>query len=180
MKLFWIFVLLGCSTSLSAQTTDDKSTETSPPEPIKTEVAKPIIEQKLKEVVKKVEDSFEGVPPEVAANPLISAVSSSLDVNDYQASGGTGAMLAMAYQSLSAQQSATLLKTVPHINQLTAMIPGVYASNIANLASLSEVFSVLGLSPTMIQKYSKVIRDYLKKQGASAELLNALSTTWAY
>ncbi len=126
------------------------------------------------------ENSLEGIPPEVANNPLIADVAKTLDVSDKQASGGTGAMLAMAYQTLDATQAANLLKVVPHITQLTAMIPGDYGSSISNVSTLSEVFSVIGLSPIMIQKYSKVIRDYLKKNGASEELLNELTKIWAY
>ncbi len=156
-----------------------KSDETKPSEHIELPSGEELAHDSVK-AIEKVENSLEGIPPEVANNPLIADVAQTLDVSDKQASGGTGAMLAMAYQTLDATQAANLLKVVPHITQLTAMIPGDYGSSISNVSTLSEVFSVIGLSPTMIQKYSKVIRDYLKKNGASEELLNELTKIWAY
>ncbi|MDD1795661.1 DUF2780 domain-containing protein [Enterovibrio makurazakiensis] len=119
-----------------------------------------------------------GVSKEAADNPLTSLLSSDLNVNDDQAAGGAGALLAMAYQELGTDQASELTKMVPGLDSLTGAIPGDLGSMLNNMESVNKVFDALGLDPTMVTQYAPVILKYLGEQGASDSLLGSLSSLW--
>ena len=132
----------------------------------------------LHEVEKKTSDIIEGVSPNAANNPLTSLLTKDLGVNDKQAAGGAGAMLAMAYQSLDDKQSNELLKMVPEMNSLTSMIPENLGGNIKDLSMLSQIFNLLGLNSAMVQKFTPIVLKYLGEKGASESLRGELSHLW--
>ncbi len=82
----------------------------------------------LGEANREASNLLEGVNSEAAENPITSLLSKGLDINDKQAAGGAGAMLAMAYQTLGESQSSELLKMVPGMESLTGMIRRVLAA----------------------------------------------------
>lgn len=136
------------------------------------------LENLLSEAEKKTSDAFEGVSTNAVENPLTGLLTKGLGVNDKQAAGGAGAMLAMAYQSLDEKQSGELLNMVPGMDNLTSMIPANLGGNIKDLTSLSQIFNLLGLNSSMVQKYTPVVLKYLGEKGASESLLGNLSKLW--
>ncbi len=112
-------------------------------------------------------------------NPLVEQISSGLGVGDAQAVGGTGALLALANQTLTPSQNSELLQYIPDVSQFTSMIPGVNSNSISNISSLYQAFSNLGLSDSLIPDFATQIIDYLENQGASNGLISALASTWA-
>lgn len=136
------------------------------------------LESLLNEAEKKTEEFVEGVSPSTAENPLTGLLTKDLGINDKQAAGGAGAMLAMAYQSLDEKQSSELLNIVPGMDSLTNMIPGNLGGNIKDLTALSQIFNLLGLNSSMVQKFTPVVLKYLAEKGASESLLGKLSKMW--
>ncbi|WP_407331864.1 DUF2780 domain-containing protein [Enterovibrio sp. 27052020O] len=132
----------------------------------------------LGEANKEASNLLNGVDTKTADNPLTSLLSTDLGVNDKQAAGGAGALLAMAYQSLGEEQSSELLKMVPGMDSLTGMIPEGLASNLGNLESVDKVFNVLGLDSGMVAKFAPVILKYLTGEGASESLISGLTDAW--
>lgn len=132
----------------------------------------------LGEANREATNMLEGVNSQAADNPITSLLSKGLDVNDKQAAGGAGAMLAMAYQTLGESQSSELLKMVPGMDSLTGMIPAGLGSNLANMESVDKVFSLLGMDAGMVQQFAPVIIKYLTGQGASESLLSGLTSAW--
>ncbi|MBV7300414.1 DUF2780 domain-containing protein [Enterovibrio paralichthyis] len=132
----------------------------------------------LGEANREASNLLEGVNSEAAENPITSLLSKGLDINDKQAAGGAGAMLAMAYQTLGESQSSELLKMVPGMESLTGMIPAGLGSNLANLESVDKVFNLLGMDAGMVQKFAPMIIKYLTGEGASESLLSGLTSAW--
>ncbi|KXF82508.1 DUF2780 domain-containing protein [Enterovibrio coralii] len=133
----------------------------------------------LSEANKDASNLLSGVSTQTADNPLTELLSKDLDINDAQAAGGAGAMLAMAYQTLGDSQSSELLEKIPGMDSLTEMIPGGLGSNLSDIASVQKVFNMLGLEPEMVQKFAPVILNYLTGEGASDGLTSALSSLWS-
>ncbi|PKF51373.1 DUF2780 domain-containing protein [Enterovibrio nigricans] len=133
----------------------------------------------LSEANKDASNLLSGVSTQVADNPLTELLSKDLDVNDTQAAGGAGAMLAMAYQALGDSQGNELLEKVPGMDSLTKMILAGLGSNLSDIASVQKVFNMLGLDPEMVQKFAPVIINYLTGEGASEGLTGALTSLWA-
>lgn len=133
----------------------------------------------VSEAEKKASDLFEGISPKAANNPLTTLLSKDLGVNDKQASGGAGAMLAMAYQELDKEQSDELLNLIPNMKTLTNMIPDKLGSNLKNISDVNRVFKHLGLDPSMVKKFAPMLLTYLSGKGASEPLIRDLSRLWA-
>lgn len=110
------------------------------------------------------------------SSPLTDLVVSQLPVSMEQATGGTGALLALAQSQLSEQNSRELSSLIPGMSSL-----GDAQSLLGKIESLSAVkstFDKLGLDPSMISQFAPVILSYLGEQGASEGLLSSLSGLW--
>ncbi|MCC4797477.1 hypothetical protein BCT30_12930 [Enterovibrio norvegicus] len=130
------------------------------------------------EATKEASNLLTGVSKEAADNPLTSQIAEGLKVNDEQAAGGAGALLAMAYQELGTDQASELTKMVPGLDSLTGAIPGDLGSMLNNMESVNKVFTALGLDPAMVQEYAPMILKFLGNEGASESLLSDLSSLW--
>lgn len=113
----------------------------------------------------------------VPDSPLLSALSSQLTLSPEQATGGTGAMLALAADSLTSSQLSELTRLLPEAAALQNSLPGL-DTLAGSLTGVGQVFSALGLNPGLISQFAPVILQYLSTQGASSGLLTALSGAW--
>ncbi|QEY74983.1 DUF2780 domain-containing protein [Pseudomonas denitrificans (nom. rej.)] len=135
----------------------------------------------------------QSVPP--AASALLGNLTRQLGVSEQQAIGGTGAMLAMAMNSLKETDTAQLQKSLPNLDQLggnsslgdlggalggfgglgnaAALLGGIN-----NLQDVDQIFGVLGMDQSMIGRFAGVILDYFTEQGLSSQLLGTLGGLW--
>lgn len=110
-------------------------------------------------------------------SPIVSALTGALDVSPAQATGGAGALLALASSSLSGSQSSELASLVPGMDSLQNSIPGL-SSLAGNMGGVNSIFEQLGLDPSMVTQFAPVILQYLTGQGASSGLLSSLGSLW--
>ncbi len=110
-------------------------------------------------------------------SPLVSALTSQLDVSPEQATGGAGALLALATNSLSGEQSNELSGLIPGMSQLQESVPGLLGMA-DNMSAVTDIFSQLGLDSSMISQFAPIILQYLTGQGASSGLLGSLGSLW--
>ncbi len=110
-------------------------------------------------------------------SPLIGMLTNQLGVSPTQATSGAGAMLALASNSLSGDNTSELSQLIPGMSSLQSSTPGLL-SMATNMRAVNDVFSTLGLDPSMIAQFAPVILNYLTKQGASSGLLGSLSNLW--
>ncbi|MEI8608667.1 DUF2780 domain-containing protein [Enterovibrio sp. Hal110] len=99
------------------------------------------------EATKEASNLLTGVSKEAADNPLTSQIAEGLKVNDEQAAGGAGALLAMAYQELGTDQASELTKMVPGLDSLTGAIPGDLGSMLNNMESVTKSLYCFGSRP---------------------------------
>ncbi|OBU32916.1 DUF2780 domain-containing protein [Photobacterium kishitanii] len=124
-------------------------------------------------------ESADQVVSQVAQNPLTKTLISELGVKPEQAAGGAGALLGLAASQLSGPQGNELAKLIPGAEKLTDSLPLGLGQLLSNQANIDKVFSVLGMDPSMINKFIPVITQFLGQQGASNALLGALDKVWA-
>ncbi|MDN3679040.1 DUF2780 domain-containing protein [Vibrio tapetis subsp. quintayensis] len=113
----------------------------------------------------------------VESSPIVKQLTDSLGVSPTQASGGAGALLALASNSLSGSQSSELTNLIPGMSSLTESVPGLMGMA-NNLSAVNDVFAKLGLDPSMVAQFAPIIMEYLTGQGASSGLLGSLSSIW--
>jgi len=100
------------------------------------------------------------------SSDLIPALTKQLGVNETQAAGGTGAMLKLAQEKLSAGDFDQIAKAIPGSDKYLATAKQLLGgTNIANKAGLQSAFSKFGMSPDMVDKFKPVITDYVGKVG---------------
>ncbi|WED22115.1 DUF2780 domain-containing protein [Vibrio sp. JC009] len=123
-------------------------------------------------------ENFTGQVQAQPDSPIVSALTSQFsDVSPVQATGGAGALLALASNSLSGSQSSELTSLIPGMSSLQNSTPGLM-STATDLSAVGNIFSNLGLSSSMVSQFAPVILQYLTGQGASAGLLGSLSSLW--
>jgi hypothetical protein len=110
-------------------------------------------------------------------SPIVSSLTSALNVTPTQATGGVGSLLALASSSLPTEQATELSSLVPGMSSLQSSIPGL-SSLTDNKEGVNSAFSQLGMDSSMISQFTPLILQYLTGQGASAELLSSLGTLW--
>ncbi|UGA55078.1 DUF2780 domain-containing protein [Vibrio sp. VB16] len=111
------------------------------------------------------------------SSPLLDALTSQLNVSPEQASGGAGALLALASSSLSGSESSELSNLIPGMSSLSSAAPGLL--NMAgDMGAVTDIFTKLGLDPSMVSQFAPVILEYLTGQGASSGLLSSLGSLW--
>jgi hypothetical protein len=113
---------------------------------------------------------------EASSSPLADLLSSELDVTTEQAASGGAAMLALAQNSLSSDSASELTSLIPGLESLGGA--SSLLGNIESMSAVNDVFSKLGLDPSMVSQFAPVIMGYLTDQGASSGLLGSLTSLW--
>lgn len=111
------------------------------------------------------------------SSPLVDALTNQLNVSPEQATGGAGALLALASSSLSESESSELGSLIPGMSSLSSAAPGLL-SMAGDMSAVTDIFSKLGLDPSMISQFTPVIMEYLTGEGASSGLLDSLGSLW--
>jgi hypothetical protein len=133
---------------------------------------------------------------EDATNPnseLVGKLTQELKVTPKQATGGAGAIFALAKSRLSPADFSKVAGAVPGMDgflkaapaatsasglggsglgSLASMVPGAAGGSVlgeaGGLASLAGSFNTLGLSPAMISKFAPVLKNYIGSKGGSS------------
>lgn len=114
---------------------------------------------------------------EQSSSPIVSALTSSLDVSSAQATAGSGSLLAYASSALSSEQSNELSNLIPGMDSLTSSLPGL-SNTSSDMNGVSTIFNQLDMDSSMISQFAPTILKYLSGQGASSELITSLTTLW--
>ncbi|MFF7706279.1 DUF2780 domain-containing protein [Pseudomonas sp. NPDC007930] len=135
-------------------------------------------------------------PPKAAG--LLNTLGTQLNVTPEQAVGGTGAMLGLAKNKLSAGQYTELTQKVPGLDQLAGAnaLGGVSGlsgllgqagngtalnsalGNVQSTGDVNNAFGQLGMNSGMVSQFAPVILQYLGQQGTSGSLLTSLAQIW--
>ncbi|MGF1786805.1 DUF2780 domain-containing protein [Photobacterium swingsii] len=115
---------------------------------------------------------------ETLSNPLTDMLTSQLGISNEQATGGAGALLALASKQLTGDQASELTSMIPGAEGLTGALPAGLGSMITNADSLNKVFSTLGMDPSMVSQFIPVVMQFMGDQGASAGLMEAVGKIW--
>ncbi len=100
------------------------------------------------------------------SSDLISALTNQLGVTNAQAEGGTGSILALAQQKLPAGDFGSIAKAIPGSDKYLAIAKQLLGgASITDKAGLQSAFSMLGMSPDMLGKFSPIVTDYVGKAG---------------
>ncbi|MDR9825879.1 DUF2780 domain-containing protein [Vibrio sp. FNV 38] len=113
---------------------------------------------------------------ESTSSPLADLLSSQLPVTPEQAAGGAGALLSLAQNQLSSENSSELTSLIPGLSDLGGAASML--SSIENLSAVTSAFEAVGLDASMVSQFAPVILGYLTEQGASDGLLSSLTSLW--
>jgi len=111
------------------------------------------------------------------SSSIISTLTNQLNVSPEQATGGAGALLALASNSLSSSESSELSSLIPGMSSLTGSATGLLGMA-NNMSAVTDMFAKLGLDASMVTEYAPVLLEYLTQQGASSGLLSSLGSLW--
>lgn len=126
----------------------------------------------------------------LSANGLIDSLTSSLNVNNEQASGGMGAIFNYVKNNVSADQFTQLAGALPGVDGLISQMPDIsqlgsgsseglgglldkaseYSDSIKAVNDVKNQFEALGLKPEMINSFVTSAQNYLNtEQGQQAK-----------
>lgn len=121
---------------------------------------------------------------------LVAMLTSSLDVNADQASGGMGAIFNYVKDNVSVEQFSQLAKAVPGVEGLMSQMPDTsklnsgsseglgglldkaseYSDSLKSINQVKKQFEALGLKPEMISSFISTAQTYLDtEQGQQAK-----------
>ena len=112
--------------------------------------------------------------PALAADGLVSMLTSGLGINDTQAAGAAGAVFNLAKSKLSGDEFTTVAKAVPEMDTLLSAAPETGKSGglasmagkaLGSAAGLAGSFDKLGLDAGMVGQVVPVVLDYVKGNG---------------
>jgi hypothetical protein len=112
--------------------------------------------------------------PALAADGLVSMLTSGLGINDTQAAGAAGAVFDLAKSKLSGDEFATVAKAVPEMDSLLSAAPETGKSGglasmagkaLGSAAGLAGSFDKLGLNAGMVGQVVPMVLDYVKGTG---------------
>ena len=127
-----------------------------------------------------------------SATGLVDMLTSSLDVNADQASGGMGAIFNYVKSNVSMEQFSQLASSVPGVEGLVGQMPDVsnlssgsseglgglldkaseYSDSLKSINQVTKQFEALGLKPEMISSFITTAQTYLDtEQGQQAKQL---------
>lgn len=138
------------------------------------------------------------VPALPSADGLIELLTSSLNINTEQASGGMGAILNYVKNNVSVEQFSQLAKSLPGVEGLVSQMPDIsklsagsseglgglldkaaqYSDSLKSINDVSKQFEALGLKPEMITDFVSGIQSYVdteEGQQAKQVLTDGLS-----
>lgn len=110
------------------------------------------------------------------SSELINSLTNQLGVSDSQASGGIAALVALANQQLSGEQSALLADLIP--SSANSSLSSSIVNSISNMESVQQAFNALGMDSAMVAKFSSHILQYLSENDA-ASLVAPLRKIWS-
>jgi hypothetical protein len=100
------------------------------------------------------------------SSALLKQLTSQLGVTDTQAAGGVGGMLKLAQEKLSAGDFDQVAKAIPGADKYLATAKQFLGgTNVGSAAGLQGIFSKLGMSPDMVDKFKPIVSDYVSKNG---------------
>jgi len=127
-------------------------------------------------------------PAMPSTDGLVTMLTSSLDVNAEQASGGMGAIFNYVKNNVSMEQYHQLVKSLPGVEGLVSQMPDVsklnssdglagildkvseYSDSLKSLNDVKKQFEALGLKPEMISNFINTAQSYLDtEQGQQAK-----------
>ena len=121
---------------------------------------------------------------------LVNMLTSSLNVDTEQASGGMGAIFNYVKNNVSAEQFSQLAKSLPGVDALVGQMPDVskssaksssglgglldkaseYSDSLKSINNVKKQFEALGLKPEMITSFVSSAKTYLdSEQGQGAK-----------
>ena len=112
--------------------------------------------------------------PVLAADGLVSMLTSGLGINDTQAAGAAGAVFNLAKSKLSGDEFATVAKAVPEMDALLSAAPETGKSGglasmagkaLGSAAGLAGSFDKLGLDAGVVGQVIPIVLNYVKKTG---------------
>ena len=130
-----------------------------------------------------------------SADGLVSMLTSTLDVDAGQASGGMGSILNYVKNSVSTDQFSQLAKSLPGVDGLVSQMPDIskltgsslgsssdvggllnkaseYSDSLKLISNVQKQFEALGLKPEMISGFISTAQSYLNtEQGQQAKKL---------
>ncbi len=125
-----------------------------------------------------------------SAEGLVGMLTSALNVNTDQASGGMGAILNYVKNNVSAEQFSQLAKSLPGAEGLVSQMPDIskltsgssdslsglldkaaeYSDSLKSINDVKKQFEALGLKPEMISNFISSAQSYLNtEQGQKAK-----------
>ncbi len=111
------------------------------------------------------------IGPALAADGLVSLLTSGLGINDEQASGAAGAVFSLAKSKLSGEEFTTVAGAVLEMDSLLSAAPktdglaGMAGKALGSAAGLAGSFDKLGLDADMVGKIMPVVLNYAKGNG---------------
>jgi hypothetical protein len=119
-------------------------------------------------------------PDTTSGSGLVSQLSKGLAITRPQASGGAGALFALAKTRLSPDEFSKVSSAVPSMSSLLKAVPtpsensglssleSALPGNMGRMAEAAEAFHKLGLSPEMAGKFLPIMSKYVEARGGSS------------
>jgi Protein of unknown function VcgC/VcgE (DUF2780) len=119
-------------------------------------------------------------PATTSGSGLVSQLSKGLSITRPQASGGAGALFALAKTRLSPDEFSKVSSAVPNMSSLLKAAPApsensglsslesALPGNMGRTAEAAEAFHKLGLSPEMAGKFLPIMSKYVEARGGSS------------
>lgn len=118
--------------------------------------------------------SKSAAPAAKQSGTLIDSLTKSLGVTPSQAAGGMAALLNKAKEGMGEAQFSKLLLGVPDLSSLMENAGGLGSMlGGADMASLADRFTALGLDSDMIGKFTSQLLEYVQSEGGT-EMMNLL------
>jgi hypothetical protein len=97
---------------------------------------------------------------------LTSLLTKQLGVTDTQASGGVGSMLKLAQEKLAAGDFDKIAKAIPGSDKYLASAKQLLGgANVGDKSGLQSAFSKLGMSPSMVDKFTPIVTQFVGGTG---------------
>lgn len=106
---------------------------------------------------------------------LLSSLTDQLGISSEQAAGGTSALVALAANQLSDDDSSLLSGIIPTDGGgLTSQL----VNQVTNMESVKAIFGKLGMDPALVSQFAPVLIDYVGANGGT-ELIGKLGQLWS-
>ena len=111
-------------------------------------------------------ESMKSVAGGSPSSDLTALLTKQLGVTDTQATAGTGSMLQLAKEKLTAEQFDSIAKVIPsaqkYLDSATQRLGG---AKVGDANGLQSAFSKLGMSPDMVNKFKPIVSNYVGELG---------------